>query len=171
MPVSIAPAIKCRERSKPVVRGLRPRRNAKPTNLRCKKRTEPGTPGDPRDEGVPRRRRGGCRLPRSADDHPHLSGGLADAEDRKEGQVRAGRPQGVRQADERGCHHENHHHENSMTSPLAHSQNFCDNTSRRRATPESSAGGEVSAVGGERSPPSFYPSYGHGNDKGNQRLH
>ena len=170
MPVSIAPAIKCRERSKPVGRGLRPRRNAKPTNLRCKKRTEPGTPGDPRDEGVPRRRRGGCRLPRSADDHPHLSGGLADAEDRKEGQVRAGRPQGVRQADERGCHHENHH-ENSMTSPLAHSQNFCDNTSRRRATPESSAGGEVSAVGGERSPPSFYPSYDHGNDKGNQRLH
>ena len=31
----IAPAMKCRERSKPVGRGLRPRRNAKPTNLRC----------------------------------------------------------------------------------------------------------------------------------------
>ena len=28
--------MKCRERSKPVGRGLRPRRNAKPTNLRCK---------------------------------------------------------------------------------------------------------------------------------------
>ena len=33
--VPIAPAMKCRERSKPVGRGLRPRRNAKPTNLRC----------------------------------------------------------------------------------------------------------------------------------------
>ena len=33
---NIAPAMKCRERSKPVGRGLRPRRNAKPTNLRCK---------------------------------------------------------------------------------------------------------------------------------------
>ena len=35
-PVLIAPAMKCRERSKPVGSGLRPRRNAKPTNLRCK---------------------------------------------------------------------------------------------------------------------------------------
>ena len=33
---NIAPAMKCRERSKPVGRGLRPRRNVKPTNLRCK---------------------------------------------------------------------------------------------------------------------------------------
>ena len=33
--LTIAPAMKCRERSKPVGRGLRPRRNAKPTNLRC----------------------------------------------------------------------------------------------------------------------------------------
>ena len=32
---SIAPAMKCRERSKTVGRGLRPRRNAKPTNLPC----------------------------------------------------------------------------------------------------------------------------------------
>ena len=32
---NIAPAMKCRERSKPVGRGLRPRRNAKPTNFRC----------------------------------------------------------------------------------------------------------------------------------------
>ena len=31
----IAPTMKCRERSKPVGRGLRTRRNAKPTNLRC----------------------------------------------------------------------------------------------------------------------------------------
>ena len=40
------------------------------------------------------------------------------------------------------------------TVPLAPDQNLCHNISRQRVTPESPAGGEVSAVGGERSPPS-----------------
>ena len=67
-----------------------------------KKRAEPGTLGDPRDEGVPRHRPCGRWLPRSADDRSHLPGGVADAEDGEEGSKGARHPQDGRQADEGG---------------------------------------------------------------------
>ena len=67
-----------------------------------KKRAEPGAAGDPQDEGVPRPGRGRGRAPRRPDDRQDVPGGLADAEDREEGQARQGHPQARRQADEGG---------------------------------------------------------------------
>ena len=43
------------------------------------KRAEPGEPGNPRDEGVPRHRPGGRGVPRRANSHPNVPRGLEDA--------------------------------------------------------------------------------------------
>ena len=60
------------------VRGAEPH----PAPRRClKKRAEPGVPGNPRDEGVPRHRPGGRGVPRRADGHPNVPRGVGDPED------------------------------------------------------------------------------------------